>query len=36
VRAAGDNLVLCPPYIVDKAQIDQLVGTLATSIKKHA
>jgi beta-alanine--pyruvate transaminase len=36
VRAAGDNLVLCPPYIVDKAQIEQLVGTLATSIKKHA
>jgi beta-alanine--pyruvate transaminase len=36
VRAAGDNIVLCPPYIVDKAQIDQLVGTLASSIKKHA
>jgi beta-alanine--pyruvate transaminase len=36
VRAAGDNLVLCPPYIVDKAQIEQLVGTLAASIKKYA
>jgi beta-alanine--pyruvate transaminase len=36
VRAAGDNLVLCPPYIVDKAQIEQMVGTLAASIKKHA
>ena len=36
VRAAGDNLVLCPPYIVDKAQIEQMVGTLATSIQKHA
>jgi beta-alanine--pyruvate transaminase len=36
VRAAGDNLVLCPPYIVDTAQIEQLVGTLAASIKKHA
>jgi beta-alanine--pyruvate transaminase len=36
VRAAGDNLVLCPPYIVDTAQIEQMVGTLAASIKKHA
>ncbi len=36
VRAAGDNLVLCPPYIVDKTQIEQMVGTLAASIKKHA
>jgi beta-alanine--pyruvate transaminase len=36
VRAAGENLVLCPPYIVDKAQIDQMVSTLAASIKKHA
>ncbi len=36
VRAAGDNLVLCPPYIVNQAQIEQMVGTLATSIKKHA
>ncbi len=36
VRPAGENLVLAPPYIVDKAQIDMMVGTLAAAIKKHA
>lgn len=36
LRAAGDNLVLCPPYIVSDAQIDQLVQTLADSIKRLA
>ena len=34
VRPAGDNLVLCPPYIVSDAQIDQLVQTLADSIRR--
>ncbi len=36
VRPAGENIVLCPPYIVDKSQIDQMVSTVAASIKKHA
>jgi beta-alanine--pyruvate transaminase len=36
VRPAAENIVLCPPYIVEKAQIEQMVGTLAASIKKHA
>ena len=36
VRPAGENLVLAPPYIVEKAQIEQMVGTLADAIKKHA
>ena len=36
VRAAGDNLVLCPPYIVENTHIDQLVQTLADSIRRHA
>jgi beta-alanine--pyruvate transaminase len=36
VRAAGDNLVLCPPYIVEAGQIDQMVSTLAKAIRKHA
>ena len=36
VRAAGDNLVLCPPYIVEKEQIDTMVNALADSIRKHA
>jgi beta-alanine--pyruvate transaminase len=36
VRPAAENLVLCPPYIVSPAQIEQMVGTLAASIKKYA
>ena len=36
VRPAGENLVLAPSYIVDTAQIDVMVGTLADAIKKHA
>ncbi|GAC1531483.1 MAG: aspartate aminotransferase family protein [Ramlibacter sp.] len=36
VRSAGDVLVLAPPYIVDKSQIDQLVNTLADAIKANA
>jgi beta-alanine--pyruvate transaminase len=36
VRPAGENIVLCPPYIVDPAQIDQLVGTLAGAIRRAA
>jgi beta-alanine--pyruvate transaminase len=36
VRPAGDNLVLAPPYIVENSHIDQLVSTLAASIKQHA
>jgi len=36
LRAAGDNLVLCPPYIVSDAQIDQLVQTLADSLRRQA
>jgi beta-alanine--pyruvate transaminase len=36
VRPAGENIVLCPPYIVSAAQIDQMVSTVAASIKKHA
>ena len=36
VRAAGDVLVIAPPYIVEKQHIDTLVNTLADSIKKFA
>jgi beta-alanine--pyruvate transaminase len=36
VRAAGDNLVICPPYIVENSHIDQIVQTLADSIRRHA
>jgi beta-alanine--pyruvate transaminase len=36
VRAAGENLVLCPPYIVEKEHIDKMVNVLADSIRKNA
>ncbi len=36
VRPAGENIVLCPPYIVEAPQIDQLVSTVAASIRKFA
>jgi len=36
VRAAGDVLVIAPPYIVEKSHIDTLVNTLADSIRAHA
>jgi beta-alanine--pyruvate transaminase len=36
VRPAGENIVLCPPYIVQASQIDQLVSTVAASIRKFA
>jgi beta-alanine--pyruvate transaminase len=36
VRPAGDNIVICPPYIVEDAHIDQIVQTLADSIRRHA
>jgi beta-alanine--pyruvate transaminase len=36
VRAAGENLVLAPAYVVEPAHLDQMVTTLAASIRKHA
>jgi len=36
LRAAGDNIVICPPYIVTNEQIEQMVQTLADSIRRHA
>lgn len=36
VRAAGDNLVFCPPYIVERAHIETMVGVLADAIRRHA
>ena len=36
VRNAGDNLVFAPPFIVDRAQIETMVGTLADAIKRLA
>ena len=36
VRPAGENIVICPPYIVEDAHIDQIVQTVADSIRRHA
>jgi len=36
VRPAGDVLVLCPPFIIEDKEIDQLVQTLADSIRRVA
>jgi beta-alanine--pyruvate transaminase len=36
VRPAGDNLVIAPPYIVEREHIDRLVNTLADAIRQHA
>jgi len=36
VRPAAENIVICPPYIVEKEQIDRIVNVVAESIKKNA
>jgi beta-alanine--pyruvate transaminase len=36
VRPAGENLVLCPPYIVEPAHLDQMVSVLAQAIREQA
>lgn len=36
VRPAGENLVLAPAYVVQDADIEQMVGTLADAIKRHS
>jgi len=36
VRPAGEVLVIAPPFIAEKSHIDQLVNTLADSIRRHA
>ena len=36
VRPAGENMVVCPPYIVEKEHIDRIVNVLADAIGKHA
>jgi beta-alanine--pyruvate transaminase len=36
LRASGDIVPMSPPLIIDKSQIDQLVGTLADAIKAAA
>ena len=36
VRPAGENVVICPPYIVEPEHIDRIVTVLADAIRKNA
>ena len=36
VRPAGENVVVCPPFIVEKDHIDRIVNVVADAIRKHA
>lgn len=36
VRPAGENIVICPSYIVEKEHIERIVGVVADSIKRNA
>jgi beta-alanine--pyruvate transaminase len=36
VRPSGESLVLAPPFIVETSHIDQMVSTVADSIRRHA
>ena len=36
VRPAGDNIVLCPPFIIEPAQIERMVDLLADAISQQA
>ena len=36
IRTTGDTIALSPPLIIERAQIDQLVGTIATALKRVA
>ncbi|MBA3592495.1 MAG: aminotransferase class III-fold pyridoxal phosphate-dependent enzyme [Polaromonas sp.] len=36
VRPAGENIVICPPYIVEKEHVERIVSVVADAIKKNA
>ena len=36
VRPAAENIVICPPYIVEKEHIERIVNVVGDSIRKHA
>jgi beta-alanine--pyruvate transaminase len=36
VRPAGENIVICPPYIVEKEHIERIAGVVSDAIKKNA
>jgi len=36
VRPAGENIVVCPPYIVEKEHIERIVNAVADAIRRNA
>ena len=36
VRPAGENIVVCPPYIAEKEHVERIVDVLADAIREHA
>jgi beta-alanine--pyruvate transaminase len=36
VRPAGENIVICPPYIVEKQHVERIVSVVSDAIKKNA
>ena len=36
VRPAAENIVICPPFIVEKEHIDRIINVVSDAIKKHA
>ena len=36
VRPAGENIVVCPPYIVETEHIERIVNVLADAIRRNA
>src|SRR5262249_16723075 len=36
IRTTGDTIALSPPLIIEREQIDQIVGTIANALKRVA
>jgi beta-alanine--pyruvate transaminase len=36
VRPAGENIVVCPPYIVEPAHIERIVTVVGDAIRRNA
>ncbi|MDP2032482.1 MAG: aminotransferase class III-fold pyridoxal phosphate-dependent enzyme [Polaromonas sp.] len=36
VRPAGENIVICPPYIVEKQHVERIVSVVSDAIRKNA
>ncbi|MDP1567919.1 MAG: aminotransferase class III-fold pyridoxal phosphate-dependent enzyme, partial [Polaromonas sp.] len=36
VRPAGENIVICPPYIVEKEHVERIVSVVSDAIQKNA